>query len=479
MPTADPHLEVVFVHGLGGDAGTWVNPKTNFNWPVELQKSDDRLRVQNITHNAPMFNFKDTDAVSAKFQDTARVFLDTLKNHGVGTRPIVFITHSLGGIIVKEALRIADHAPEHRPLLEKTRCIVFLSTPHAGAAIATVAGYLGPGVRSLGSVAATLFQIKLLSPLGIVIRSIVELVASRVRTSALTSQLRKNDSPLLSLNHWYRSLTGIESHAFYETERTYRCVHVVDPHSADPGIPGCIPSRAENMDHFSVCKPASTSDPLYRTVCRIVEDVRDRVRAGIDHPVFRDEIRETLQDTEFAAYRHVGQFADIPAAEDVRKRVETLLRQRFREQFAKPIASTERKLRGWTKSNYDIDRYILSLWLDRKAAEQLGTLADFIQQEEKTLRASANVPEPPTAILLYRAARTLERVLLKIDYTELSGALERAIDTVRRRYTLDQQNGLGPKGFDSGGDTQKLLTRLKRIADQLDEVKRNARPSSP
>ena len=119
-------------------------------------------------------------------------------------------------------------------ILENTRCVVFLSTPHAGAAIANAATYLGPFVKSLGTFAATLSGFTLLSPFGLVARLGTGFLARRVRSSKLTSQLARGDAALLSLNYWYRRLPDIKTHAFYETELTYRCVHVVDPLSADP-----------------------------------------------------------------------------------------------------------------------------------------------------------------------------------------------------------------------------------------------------
>jgi triacylglycerol esterase/lipase EstA (alpha/beta hydrolase family) len=175
---ADPHLDVVFVHGLGSDDEAWLNKETKFDWPTEVQKSDPRLRVLNITHHAPMFKIRDSDAVDARFEQTAISFLDELKNQRVGERPIVFVTHSLGGIIVKEALWVSERKDD--PILKMTRGVVFLSTPHAGAAVANVAGYLAPGVRSLGAFAA------MLGPFGILVRLVIEPVAFIVRSSRLT-----------------------------------------------------------------------------------------------------------------------------------------------------------------------------------------------------------------------------------------------------------------------------------------------------
>ena len=78
----DPHLDVVFVHGLGSDTAAWENKETKFNWPEHLESNDERLQVFNITHHAPMFNSRDTSAVSAQFQITALGFLDQPDTRG-------------------------------------------------------------------------------------------------------------------------------------------------------------------------------------------------------------------------------------------------------------------------------------------------------------------------------------------------------------------------------------------------------------
>ena len=191
-----------------------------------------------------MLNSRDTD-VGQQFQMAAIGFLDKLKREGVGMRPIVFIAHSLGGIIVKQALRQAQQGED--PIFAMTRCVIFLSTPHAGAAIANADAFVERGVRGAGLGSK-------LVPFGGVIQWGIKRVANRFRSSALTRQLRKDESPLLDLNYWYRSVPNIDTHAFYETKRTY-LVQVVDPLSADPGVSACIPRRADEKDHISICKP--------------------------------------------------------------------------------------------------------------------------------------------------------------------------------------------------------------------------------
>jgi hypothetical protein len=72
----------------------------------------------------PLFPRKDAD-------------LPASKEH----RPIIFVAHSLGGLVVKDALLSSRTSPEThlRQILDSTRGILFLGTPHLGASLATVA----------------------------------------------------------------------------------------------------------------------------------------------------------------------------------------------------------------------------------------------------------------------------------------------------------------------------------------------------
>ena len=64
--------------------------------------------------------------------------LEQFAGNGIGERPIVFVTHSLGGILTKMILRKSCEAEDEdwRRISEATRLVVFLSTPHTGAALA-------------------------------------------------------------------------------------------------------------------------------------------------------------------------------------------------------------------------------------------------------------------------------------------------------------------------------------------------------
>jgi pimeloyl-ACP methyl ester carboxylesterase len=66
----------------------------------------------------------------------AEILVSELKNirrRGAQDRPIIFVGHSLGGLVIKSALR---HAILRRGLygdiVDSTRAIIFFSTPHQG-----------------------------------------------------------------------------------------------------------------------------------------------------------------------------------------------------------------------------------------------------------------------------------------------------------------------------------------------------------
>jgi pimeloyl-ACP methyl ester carboxylesterase len=480
---SEHQLDVVFVHGLGGDRDTWLNKRTNFNWPDEMAMLDRRLRVVNLQYRAPMFRFQDASAVNVQFQSIALSFLNALKNEHVGNRPTAFIVHSLGGIVVKEALRAAVHHDQYRSIVANSRCVVFLATPHCGSGVANAGAYLSPGISTLGKIASFAYGLKLLTPVGVLVRLVVEALAGIARTSSLTSQLKNHEAPLMSLMGWYRSwaqANEILTYSFYETEKAFRCVHVVDPCSAEPGIVGVSAERAEQKDHFSIAKPANSDDELFKTVKRIVEEVRATSRVGKDYPVFRGAIAEALEDKTLQKYKDVGNFAEVPP-EAVspagrtfpRMAVEERLRTQFRNRI-KGIPVTAVEEQAATKSSFDIDKFLLALWYQKSVTADLESLVTFIKDEDAKVRAHIHDEPAPTLILLYRAVRTLDHVLTAVDYAGLVALLTRSLGTIQERFTAEIPKA--ELGFDAKETTQKELAFTASLAKTLCDFKTNASP---
>jgi pimeloyl-ACP methyl ester carboxylesterase len=447
IPSVSPkhELDVIFVHGLGSDADGWVNSDTTFNWPIELGKKDDRLRVFAVEYYAPMMGGA---RVPTSYQAIAPKLLEDLKINDVGTRPIVFVAHSLGGIIVKQLLRQADAFKS--PIFSKTRSVVFLSTPHAGATIATLGGHLDKVISAL-TTAATFIPVP---HIGLFATAASKLLAWKLRISDLTSQLRGQEPALMELNLWYRTLKNVSTSAYYETETFYQ-VLVVDPMSADPGVYGCVPTRAEAKDHITISKPKDVHDDLFKAVAFAVENVRNREKEGKGYPVLKTWIREILQ-SKFPDYVDVGNFEDI-SIED-----RSVVEQRLRDQFRQRIMRGESfDTNAAANSEFNIDTFCLSLWLQETVSKQLKLLTDNIDRAQSAVRAK---PQPETLYPLYRAARTLDHVLLEeFNFAKLRNKLTQTREVLKIKH---QQN---PK-FDEDISTRQLFKRLEAYISGFDDV---------
>jgi pimeloyl-ACP methyl ester carboxylesterase len=240
-------IDIVFVHGLMGSArDTWAHDKQDSSfWPTWLSDLGD---VWIVDYPADLFWWTNTGMA---LPERAKSVIDVLANYGLGSKPIVWITHSLGGLLVKSMLRTAHELNNLRwqPIVQQTRGVAFLGTPHTGASLGTLANLL----RSLTSVNA--------------------------------SQLKSNEAHLLELTSWYSrnaQKLAIATCAYYE-KGLVRGVMVVDEGSADPRVGDCIPIPSD-ANHIDICKPSDTHDPVYMGVRSFVETMAPRSAQQTDEP---------------------------------------------------------------------------------------------------------------------------------------------------------------------------------------------------
>jgi hypothetical protein len=80
----------------------------------------------------------------------AKDLLYSLEREKPKGRNVVFVAHSLGGLLVKEVLRRSQHAEEAslRNIIETTKAVIFLGTPHRGSAEFAGLGELARSVAS-------------------------------------------------------------------------------------------------------------------------------------------------------------------------------------------------------------------------------------------------------------------------------------------------------------------------------------------
>ncbi|KAH6646051.1 hypothetical protein BKA67DRAFT_583055 [Truncatella angustata] len=125
-------VDVVLVHGLFGHrVQTWT--KSGILWPRDL------LKLDMPTCRVIAWGYAPPTAKIDTFSDLAERLLSDISKLQSGTsRPIIFIGHGIGGLIIKEALvtaamsRILGTHNEVGNIYPSTIGVVFLGTPHAG-----------------------------------------------------------------------------------------------------------------------------------------------------------------------------------------------------------------------------------------------------------------------------------------------------------------------------------------------------------
>lgn len=224
----EPAADIVFVHGLGGDwKETWTATNGAF-WPEWVAREPlEKCRVWCLHYPAAATAWTGN---AMPLPGRAKNVLQRLAQFGIGQRPIVFVAHSLGGLLIKAILRtsITHRHNDWTALAANTKGIMFLATPHVGTLLASV---------------ANIFRL--------------------FRVSAATRDLQRHESSLIELNDWFRanfSAMKLKAHVLSENEPTFG-VLVVDAGTVDPGIAGV---RVVPLDrnHITIAKAGRDNDSL-------------------------------------------------------------------------------------------------------------------------------------------------------------------------------------------------------------------------
>lgn len=190
---------------------------------------------------------------TALISDIAKQLLYHLHNKRTSEaqrqRPIIFIAHSLGGIVIKEFLHIASNTGNDE--LASSVCgILFLGTPHRGSHTASfmdvVSGVLKP---LLGR------------PADIIIKD-----------------LSSNSRHLQELDQLLRFTLGkIDIYSFYELlPMSPLKKPIVERHSALLNIPSELEQIGLEADHRQMCKPPDRHHFIYETIAQRVISVMNR-----------------------------------------------------------------------------------------------------------------------------------------------------------------------------------------------------------
>ncbi|QVM10198.1 hypothetical protein D8B26_004859 [Coccidioides posadasii str. Silveira] len=133
--------DIIFVHGLGGSSRrswSWDHNPEIF-WPEWLPHHPgfSYCRIFTFGYKA---NLTD-NRTSQSILDFSINLLSAMQSYGfggpdgdklIGTQPIVFVSHSMGGLIVKKAYVVGQQNKNFSQIISKVHGIMFLSTPHKG-----------------------------------------------------------------------------------------------------------------------------------------------------------------------------------------------------------------------------------------------------------------------------------------------------------------------------------------------------------
>ena len=182
----------------------------------------------------------------------------------IGETPLIFVTHSIGGLLAKKARLLGQIDEHYEALVRSISAIIFLSTPHRGSNLAEILNRI--------------------------------LVVSFQSARNFITDLNRNSSALEEINEQFRHIAPrLSIWSFYETLPTPigpRKMMILDKDSAFLGYSKEI-SRPLHADHRGACKYSSPEDANYISVRNALETLAEQIAQKVD--VSADQAMDEFQ----------------------------------------------------------------------------------------------------------------------------------------------------------------------------------------
>ncbi|KAH6978414.1 Alpha/Beta hydrolase protein [Fusarium venenatum] len=249
--------DIVLVHGLNGEPDmTWTKDGTF--WPLDLLPTALRGTHANILvygYNADVYSKGYDRTTSNHFinqhaEDLVTNLTLHRRSQETSKNPIIWVCHSLGGILVKRALLYSHdvrgtHLEDLGSIYVSTFGLIFLGTPYVGSDTAAW---------------------------GVMIQAMANaLIPKRFFDSepVLLKTLRKDNETLVNISsHFLDIYQRFEIHMVRENQKTDikgKRFFVVDANSAAPPLPGVTYYGIE-ANHADMCKYDSVHSPGFRNI---------------------------------------------------------------------------------------------------------------------------------------------------------------------------------------------------------------------
>ncbi|EDP48573.1 SesB-related regulatory protein, putative [Aspergillus fumigatus A1163] len=246
-----PTVDIIFVHGLTGHLDkTWTVPGSAAPWPQALLPTTiERARILAFGYDARVvdWNMVSQNRIGNHSRNLLQAVADYRENDMTNDRHIIFVAHSLGGLICEDALVVSSRSVEKylRSVFNCTFGLAFMGTPHHGSDMAQWAETM----RKFTSV------FKQTNP---------ELLRALERDSEVLARIQDEFHTLLRSRS---KDSPLEIFCFYE-EKPLTVVGTVVP--MDSAIlPGYLHASLP-YDHRDMTKFASVDDPGFITVTNVL-----------------------------------------------------------------------------------------------------------------------------------------------------------------------------------------------------------------
>ncbi|QKX58593.1 uncharacterized protein TRUGW13939_05718 [Talaromyces rugulosus] len=239
---------IVAVHGLGGNwLKTWESENDKWNWvqssigPRLLEETDVTPRVLSFGYNSDIFDTKSVNDIQSVAQMlVGRLYHDLQMMDNISHK-VIFIAHSLGGLVVKKALIVAwNDNDRYGKLLSTIQGCIFLGVPHRGADLASSAR--------------------------LPVRILQALSAGSLGNDKFVKSLRRKSSECEDISRdFIQRAKGLQIRTFHETEKFMNQI-IVDRDSAVMNLPNEVVQPLDGSNHQTICKFSRQEEQRYQPV---------------------------------------------------------------------------------------------------------------------------------------------------------------------------------------------------------------------
>ncbi|RYP11187.1 hypothetical protein DL764_000212 [Monosporascus ibericus] len=152
---AVPELDICAVHGLNGNAfDTWA--ADGHMWLRDFLPTHARFRnsrIMTFGYSSLLQDGRNAAGLTEWAHSLLQSVASVRKSQSEGARPLIFVCHSLGGLVVREAMIQLHDFPGRYQGLGVDQCgLLFLSTPHSGATAADWNDYMLELAEHIGKI---------------------------------------------------------------------------------------------------------------------------------------------------------------------------------------------------------------------------------------------------------------------------------------------------------------------------------------